>query len=201
VNDADNTRDQGLTTEQIASARPGPAQPAEQAAPAGQYEAGQYDAPPAGQDDYDAAPAGQSDAGQYAAAPAGRDDYADDRSAPRDAGFAASGDTRGDVPQAAPGGGTATGPGRHASLLDDSELQNITMRWKDIQAEFVDEPSKAVQEADALVAELMQRLAQMFANERAELEGRWAGGSQVGTEELRQGLRLYRSFFERLLAA
>ena len=41
----------------------------------------------------------------------------------------------------------------------------------------------------------------MFANERAELEGRWAGGSQVATEELRQGLRLYRSFFERLLAA
>jgi hypothetical protein len=51
------------------------------------------------------------------------------------------------------------------------------------------------------VAELMQRLAAMFANERAELETRWAGGNQVSTEELRQGLRLYRSFFERLLAA
>ena len=77
----------------------------------------------------------------------------------------------------------------------------MTMRWKDIQAEFVDEPATAVREADALVAELMQRLATMFANERAELENRWAGGNQVSTEELRQGLRLYRSFFERLLAA
>ena len=75
------------------------------------------------------------------------------------------------------------------------------MRWKDIQAEFVDEPTTAVQEADALVAELMQRLAMMFATERAELEDRWAGGNEVSTEELRQGLRLYRSFFERLLAA
>ena len=75
------------------------------------------------------------------------------------------------------------------------------MRWKDIQAEFVDEPTTAVREADALVAELMQRLATMFASERAGLENRWAGGNQVSTEELRQGLRLYRSFFERLLAA
>jgi hypothetical protein len=98
-------------------------------------------------------------------------------------------------------GGTATGPRSHASLLDDGELQNMTMRWKDIQAEFVDEPATAVREADALVAELMQRLAATFATERAELETRWAGGNQVSTEELRQGLRLYRSFFERLLAA
>ncbi len=47
----------------------------------------------------------------------------------------------------------------------------------------------------------MQRLASMFATERTELEDRWAGGDQISTEELRQGLRLYRSFFERLLAA
>ena len=86
-------------------------------------------------------------------------------------------------------------------MLEDDELQSMTMRWKDIQAEFVDEPREAVQEADALVAELMQRLAAMFAGERAGLEERWAGGNQVSTEDLRQGLRRYRSFFERLLAA
>jgi hypothetical protein len=91
--------------------------------------------------------------------------------------------------------------GSRASLLEDSELQNITARWKDIQAEFVDEPAQAIQQADALVAELMQRLAEMFTTERAELETRWAGGGQVSTEDLRQGLRHYRSFFERLLAA
>jgi hypothetical protein len=99
------------------------------------------------------------------------------------------------------GGGVAVDSGARASLLDDSELQSITMRWKDIQAEFVDEPAEAVQEADALVAELMQRLAAMFATERAELETRWAGDDEVSTEDLRQGLRRYRSFFERLLAA
>ena len=95
----------------------------------------------------------------------------------------------------------ADDPGPRVSLLEDGELQSITTRWKDIQAEFVDEPTEAVKEADALVAELMQRLATMFATERAELEDRWAGGDQVSTEDLRQGLRRYRSFFERLLAA
>jgi hypothetical protein len=116
--------------------------------------------------------------------------------------------TRGDLPS--PSGhqsrdedapAVAADPGAHASLLEDSELQNITTRWKDIQAEFVDEPTQAIQQADALVAELMQRLAEMFATERAELETQWSGGNQVSTEDLRQGLRHYRSFFERLLAA
>jgi hypothetical protein len=88
-----------------------------------------------------------------------------------------------------------------ANLLEGGELRNIVTRWKEIQAMFVDEPTRAVEEADALVAELMQRLAGMFARERADLEQRWAGGNQVSTEELRQGLRRYRSFFERLLAA
>jgi hypothetical protein len=89
----------------------------------------------------------------------------------------------------------------HAQLLADAELHRIRGQWKDIQAEFVDEPRKAVQEADVLVAELMRRLAQTFASEREGLESRWAGGEDVSTEDLRHGLRRYRSFFERLLAA
>jgi hypothetical protein len=89
----------------------------------------------------------------------------------------------------------------HAQLLEDDELQRILVRWKDIQAEFVDEPRTAVQDADALVADLMQRLARMFASERDQLESRWVSGDDVSTEDLRRGLRRYRSFFERLLAA
>jgi hypothetical protein len=89
----------------------------------------------------------------------------------------------------------------HAQLLEGDEMQSMLAQWKDIQAEFVDEPRKAVQDADALVADLMQRLAQMFAGERDQLESRWASGGDVSTEDLRDGLRRYRSFFERLLAA
>ena len=89
----------------------------------------------------------------------------------------------------------------HAQLLEGDEMQSMLSQWKDIQAEFVDEPRKAVQDADALVADLMQRLARMFASERDQLESRWSGGGEVSTEDLRDGLRRYRSFFERLLAA
>jgi hypothetical protein len=88
-----------------------------------------------------------------------------------------------------------------AQLLENDELHTILTRWKDIQAEFVDEPKSAVQDADALVADLMQRLARMFASEREQLESRWASGNDVSTEDLRHSLRRYRSFFERLLAA
>lgn len=103
--------------------------------------------------------------------------------------------------EGAAGGDPGPGDAAHAQLLEDHELQSVLGQWKEIQAQFVDEPRKAVQDADALVAELMQRLAQTFASERERLESRWAGGGDVSTEDLRNGLRRYRSFFERLLAA
>lgn len=88
-----------------------------------------------------------------------------------------------------------------AALLDAEELSTVLSRWREIQARFVDEPRSAVQGADALVADLMQRLSRMFAAERDQLESRWAGGTDVSTEDLRQSLLRYRSFLERLLAA
>jgi hypothetical protein len=103
--------------------------------------------------------------------------------------------------QAGPRGDLRASDQQHAQLLEGDEMQSMLTQWKDIQAEFVDEPRKAVQDADALVADLMQRLARMFASERDQLESRWAGGDEVSTEDLRDGLRRYRSFFERLLAA
>ena len=214
-NDADSTQGQGLTTEQIASARP--MAPREDVPPAAQDDfpaAAQDDFPPAPRDDFPAA--AQDDF----PATAGDHGYDDDNAARLAAGLAPSEDAdRGAQvadrePRVAdrgaqvadrgaqdPGGSVAADPGARASLLEDGEQQSIIMRWKDIQAEFVDEPTKAIQEADALVAELMQRLASTFASQRAELEDRWAGGSEVSTEDLRQSLRRYRSFFERLLAA
>jgi hypothetical protein len=85
----------------------------------------------------------------------------------------------------------------YAQLLEGHEMQHILGQWKDIQAEFVDGPRKAVQDADALVAELTQRLAKSFASEREQLESQWAGGQDVSTEDLRRSLRRYRSLFER----
>jgi hypothetical protein len=103
--------------------------------------------------------------------------------------------------QAGAGDDLGRGEQPPAQLLETDELHSILARWKDIQAEFVDEPKSAVHDADALVADLMQRLARMFASEREQLESRWASGNDVSTEDLRHSLRRYRSFFERLLAA
>jgi hypothetical protein len=89
----------------------------------------------------------------------------------------------------------------YVQLLEHQEQERVLGQWRDIQAEFVDEPRQAVKDGDALVAELMQRLAQTFATEREQLESQWAGGDDVSTEDLRQSLRRYRSFFDRLLAA
>jgi hypothetical protein len=88
-----------------------------------------------------------------------------------------------------------------ALLLKSEELQAVSTRWRDIQARFVDEPRSAVQDADALVADLTERLARMFAAERHQLESHWTSTEDVSTEDLRQGLLRYRSLFERLLAA
>jgi hypothetical protein len=86
-------------------------------------------------------------------------------------------------------------------LLEADELQTVISRWREIQAEFVDEPRRAVQDADALVSDLMDKLSRTFAGERDRLESRWSKSEDVSTEDLRRGLQRYRSFFERLLAA
>jgi hypothetical protein len=90
--------------------------------------------------------------------------------------------------------------GYRQHLLPAEELGDMVTRWRNIQAEFVDEPKTAVAEADALVSDLMRRLTEVLASERAALESRLTGAGELSTEDLRQGLRSYRSFFERLLA-
>jgi hypothetical protein len=113
----------------------------------------------------------------------------------------AGGTTRAeDEPVARDIGAETTGADRLEPLLDAGEAGDFRGRWESIQTSFVDEPREAVQRADALVAELMQRLAQTFARERETLEQQWAGGGEAGTEELRIALQRYRSFFQRLLA-
>jgi hypothetical protein len=87
-----------------------------------------------------------------------------------------------------------------APLFSPEEARNFQSRWDAIQVGFVDEPRRVVEQADGLVAEVIQRLAQVFADERAKLEGQFKRGDNVSTEDLRQALRHYRSFFSRLLS-
>lgn len=88
----------------------------------------------------------------------------------------------------------------HRPLLEEDATVEVRSRWEKIQGGFVDEPRRAVEEADTLVAELMQQIADSFAKERKGLEGQWDRGDEVSTEDLRIALQRYRSFFDRLLS-
>jgi hypothetical protein len=86
-----------------------------------------------------------------------------------------------------------------AALLDSDESKKLHTRWSEIQAGFVDEPRTSVQQADALVSEVIEKLTQMFTSEHGSLEEQWKEGKDVSTEDLRQALQHYRSFFNRLV--
>jgi len=86
-------------------------------------------------------------------------------------------------------------------LFPGERAGDLRERWHTLQARFVDEPRETVEDADALVAELLQELAQGFSDARRSLEAQWAEGQDASTEDLRLALQRYRSFFERLLAA
>jgi hypothetical protein len=99
------------------------------------------------------------------------------------------------------GAGTAAATERESGpLFSGSEANELRAKWDAIQVGFVDEPRQAVEQADHLVAGTMKRLAEIFAEERGKLEHQWDQGENVSTEDLRQGLRRYRSFFSRLLS-
>jgi len=85
-------------------------------------------------------------------------------------------------------------------LFPNNELEELRSRWTDVQTAFVDEPRRAVEQADGLVASAMKRLAEVFAEERSKLEKQWDRGDDVSTEDLRIALQRYRSFFQRLLS-
>jgi hypothetical protein len=99
------------------------------------------------------------------------------------------------------------------SLFPENELAESRKRWQDVQSGFVDDPRSAVRKADELVATVMSRLAQIFADERAKLEHEWDKGDSAAaqspatasrpvgeTEDLRLAFQRYRSFFDRLLS-
>jgi hypothetical protein len=93
-----------------------------------------------------------------------------------------------------------TSAGPRDALFPAAEIDALRTRWEAIQTGFVDEPKTAVTEADALVAQTVTRLAEVFAEERSNLEKQWGHEGNISTEDLRVALRRYRSFFDRLLS-
>lgn len=95
--------------------------------------------------------------------------------------------------------GASHGTDRDALFTND-QADQLRRDWEDVQAGFVDDPRRAVKDADQLVEQSIQQITETFARERRSLEQQWDSGDDVSTEELRVVLQRYRSFFNRLLS-
>ena len=103
-------------------------------------------------------------------------------------------------PMAAEPAAPATSQQPETPFFPESEAGQLHQQWADVQTSFVDEPRRAVEQADELVAGAMKKIAETFADERASLERQWDSGADVSTEDLRIALQRYRTFFGRLLS-
>jgi hypothetical protein len=104
------------------------------------------------------------------------------------------------VPEPEDAGPSEAAGDEREELLDRDRAEGFRRRWEDIQTGFVDRPRESVEQADRLVLEVIQQLQASFTLARERLESRWSEGAEASTEDLRQALRHYRSFFDRLLA-
>lgn len=86
------------------------------------------------------------------------------------------------------------------SLFAGQELDAFRRGWDSIQAGFVDDPKRCVEQADGLVSDVVEQLGNGFAETRSRLEQQWSRGEEASTEDLRVALKRYREFFDRLLA-
>ena len=112
-------------------------------------------------------------------------------------------DTAADVAPAATATEPAGKPAPAASteahgLLSAERSAEFKRRWRDLQADFVDDPQHAVREAGDLSREILWALSDTIAD--TDQVDRWqAADGTSGTEDLRIALRQYRSLVDRLL--
>jgi hypothetical protein len=71
-------------------------------------------------------------------------------------------------------------------------------RWQQIQLRFIDSPRNAADQAQNLVNDVMDAMADGLRRQRAELD-RWRDAELDDTEELRMTVRRYRNLLDRLL--
>lgn len=82
-----------------------------------------------------------------------------------------------------------------SKLFEETEAEQYRMQWRELQANFVDEPRAAVREAETLVSQMMDALTSQLKEQKRALEG----GSDRDTEQLRVAMQRYRSLFDQML--
>jgi hypothetical protein len=92
-----------------------------------------------------------------------------------------------------------TSRSQRTTLIEPERAESYNSRWNQLKSEFVDDPRAAVRGANQLVGEVLDELEELFRSQRADLE-HGLDSDQATTEDLRQALGRYRSFFDRLLS-
>jgi hypothetical protein len=95
------------------------------------------------------------------------------------------------------------------------EAEQFTAQWQEVQFRFVDDPQGSVTEAADIVAQVTAKMeAAIQERQRAieerqraiqeqqrSLRGRWGEGSNADTENLRETLRMYKTFLDQLIGS
>jgi len=127
---------------------------------------------------------------------ASRTETSDDRPADR---VADESEQRPDRAETAADRQADNGARQRTTLVPPERAESYNSRWNELKSEFVDEPRRAVRGANELVGEVLDELEELFRDQRADLE-HGLDSEQTTTEDLRQALGRYRSFFDRLLS-
>jgi hypothetical protein len=96
------------------------------------------------------------------------------------------------------GADTRSGSDDGAALIEPERARDYQDRWQSLKGDFVDEPRRAVRDANALVGEVLDDVEALFRHQRERLE-RDLDDAEASTEDLRLALNRYGSFFDRLL--
>jgi hypothetical protein len=85
------------------------------------------------------------------------------------------------------------------ALWSDEAAEQVRDQWRDLQVQFVDDPTAAVNGAKSLVTEAVQELADTLLAAQDALDP-FRGTERVDTETMRVAMRSYREFLDRVLA-
>jgi hypothetical protein len=76
---------------------------------------------------------------------------------------------------------------------------SFRLRWSAILAEFIDDPHRAVEDADHFVADVAQAFASGVESRRQSLTSAWEHDGHDQTEELRLTMRQYGTLVDQIL--
>jgi len=80
------------------------------------------------------------------------------------------------------------------------ETDELRRRWEAVQAGFVDDPRRAVEQADEMVSAAVAALQAHIEQRREDLAETWRDGAQASTDALLVAFQRYRELFEGVLS-